>query len=78
MILDYSSDVNGHIADKSKTRFGYHLGFGLEIPLNQHVALMGDYKYLFIDNAFEDDLDVDFNSTEYRASMISGGVVVYF
>ena len=78
MILDYSAEMNETIPDKSQTRFGYHLGAGLEIPLNQHVALLGDYRYLYVDDAFEKELQVDFSSAEYRSSLFSAGVVVYF
>jgi opacity protein-like surface antigen len=78
VILDYSEDINEAISDKSKTRFGYHLGAGLEIPLNEHVAILGDYRYLYVDNAFEEELQIDFSSAEYRSNHFSAGVVVYF
>lgn len=78
MILDYSADINTLLADRSKVRFGYHLGFGFEVPLNSHVVLVGDYRYQFIDNAFEKELQFDFSSTSYRSSAVAGGIIVYF
>jgi opacity protein-like surface antigen len=78
VMLDYSPDINEFLGDRSKARFGYHLGFGLEIPLNNHVALLGDYRYLFVDNAFEKELEFDFSSTKYRSNTFAAGVVVYF
>jgi len=66
------------VSDKKKVRFGYHLGFGLEIPLNEQLALHGDYRYLFLDNAFEKELQFDFSGMKYRAHSISAGFAVYF
>jgi opacity protein-like surface antigen len=78
VVLDYSADLNETIGDKSKTRFGYHAGAGVEIALNNHVGLVGDYRYQFVDNAFEKELEVDFSNTEYRSSQLAAGIVVYF
>jgi opacity protein-like surface antigen len=79
VILDYSNYLNDNfLADKKKIRFGYHVGFGLELPLNEHLALHGDYRYLFLDNAFEKELQFDFSGTSYRANSFSAGFAVYF
>lgn len=79
VVLDYSEDLNNSgLGDDSRTRFGYHLGFGLEVPLNEHVALMGDYRYVHVDNAFEEELQVDFSSAKYTSNLFMAGVMVYF
>lgn len=79
MVLDYSQYINDNIvADQSKIRFGYHLGFGLEIALNEHLALHGDYRYLYVDNAFEKELQFDFSSTSYQTHTVAAGFVAYF
>jgi len=79
VILDFSQYLNDNsVSDSEKMRFGYHLGFGLELPINDHLALHGDYRYLFVDKTFEQELQYDFSGTKFHAYQIAGGFVVYF
>ena len=79
VIEDYSQFMNNNgTSDRKKVRFGYQLGFGLELPLNKHLALQGDYRYLYIDNAFQRELQYDFSSTKLRSHLINAGFAVYF
>ncbi len=41
--------------------FGYHLGFGLEVPLGETLAISGDYRYTFL-NPEENEPDVSGNA----------------
>jgi len=79
VIEDYSQYMNNNgTPDRNKVRFGYQLGFGLELPLNSHLALQGDYRYLYIDNAFQKEIQYDFSSTKIRSHLINAGFLVYF
>jgi opacity protein-like surface antigen len=79
VIEDYSQYLNNNnTPDRNKVRFGYQLGFGLELPLNNHLALIGDYRYLYIDNAFQKEIQYDFSSTKIRSHLINAGFLVYF
>lgn len=53
--------------------FGYHLGFGLEIPFNDDVALNLDYRYIFLTPEGEGDdapEDADFSGNLITASLM--------
>jgi opacity protein-like surface antigen len=79
VVEDYSQYLNNNnVPDRNKARFGYQLGFGLELPLNKHLALQGDYRYLYIDNAFQRELQYDFSSTKLRSHLVNVGFAVYF
>ena len=50
---------------------GYHLGFGLEIPVNDNVALNADYRYLFINpNDNQESFDGDFSGNVFTAGLM--------
>ncbi len=41
--------------------FGYHLGFGLEIPLSEEIVINADYRYTFL-NPEENEADLSGNA----------------
>ena len=53
---------------------GYHLGFGLEIPFNEKVALNADYRYLFLN---PDDNEQNFNDTKFSGNAFTVGLMFY-
>ncbi len=50
---------------------GYHLGFGLQIPFNQNIALNADYRYRFLNpDTNEENLDdTSFNGNGFRLGL---------
>lgn len=61
------------VEDENNVEFGYHLGFGLEVPFNNNVALNADYRYIFIDPSsdnFGDVDDADFNSSAFTVGLM--------
>ena len=65
-------DADGIFEDTSNEfNLGYHLGFGLEIPFNDNVALNADYRYLFINpNENEQSFDGDFSGNVLTAGLM--------
>ena len=59
--------------DETNINFGYHLGFGLDAPLNESVGLNVDYRYLFLDGD-NDNLE----DKEFSGNVISAGLTFYF
>jgi opacity protein-like surface antigen len=54
--------------------FGYHLGFGVELPINKNAALNFDYRYLFLNpNANE----VSTDNTNYNGNVFTAGLMFY-
>lgn len=49
-------DTEGWATDEFKDEFtfGYHLGAGVEIPLNEGMAIDVDYRYIFLDQEGSD------------------------
>src|SRR5699024_4485737 len=41
--------------------FGYHLGFGVEVPLGEAIAVNADYRYTFL-NPEENEPDISGNA----------------
>ncbi|MEQ9308766.1 MAG: OmpW family outer membrane protein [Balneolaceae bacterium] len=68
-------DYDGAFAsgEDAEVNLGYHLGFGLDLPLNDRAALNVDYRYLFLDGNND-----DFGDKEYSGNVISGGLTFYF
>ncbi len=68
-------DYNGTFASgkDSEVNLGYHLGFGLDLPLNENAALNVDYRYLFLDGSND-----NFGDKEYSGNVISAGLTFYF
>ncbi|MBR9916814.1 porin family protein [bacterium] len=68
---DYDSSLGS--SDDAEFRVGYHLGFGLDLPLNESAGLNVDYRYLFLDGP-----DDDFGDKEFSGNVISAGLTFYF
>ncbi len=69
-------DYNGGFispGDDAEFNIGYHLGFGLDLPLNESAGLNVDYRYLYLD-----DQGDDLNDTEFSGNVISAGLTFYF
>lgn len=65
-------DTEGFDDDlESEFNVGYHLGFGLQIPFNENVALNADYRYLFLNpDSNEESLeDTDFSGNAFTAGL---------
>lgn len=69
-------DTEGDLIDDidSEFNFGYHLGFGVELPFGENVALSLDYRYIFLtaDNGDTPD-DADFSGNAF-----TGAIMFYF
>ena len=77
--IDYSPIINQVIPDETHTRFGYHLGFGVEVPLNENVAIHADYRYVFLNKTFQNqNTKYDFSNKTYIGNTINAGFLVYF
>lgn len=66
-------DSEGPLADDwdSQFDFGYHLGFGTELPLSDNVALSLDYRYIFLTPEGENAPDdADFSGNLFTASLM--------
>lgn len=65
-MIDYNEEAESipGLEDDHSVDFGYHLGFGLELPFNRNTALNVDYRYIFLDprsDSFGDVEDADFS-----------------
>lgn len=68
-------DTEGFSEDiDNEFNVGYHLGFGLEIPFNQNVALNADYRYLFLN---PDRNEQDLEDTEFSGNAFTVGLMFY-
>lgn len=53
---------------------GYHLGFGVEIPFSENMALNADYRYLFLNpDRNEESLD----DTKFSGNAVTVGLMFY-
>jgi len=68
-------DYEGAFSNENDNEFnlGYHLGFGVELPLGSNTALNVDYRYLFLNS---DTNEQDF-SGEYSGNTITAGLMFY-
>lgn len=74
-MIDYDTDAEAipGIEDDHTVDFGYHLGFGLELPFNEKVALNADYRYIFLDpgsDAFGDVEDADLSGNVFTVGLM--------
>lgn len=66
-------EADGDFVDDwdSEFNFGYHAGFGLELPMSSNAALNLDYRYLFLtpdnENAPE---DADYSGNAFTVSLM--------
>lgn len=69
-------DADGPISNNTDNEFnlGYHLGFGLELPISSSVALNVDYRYLFLN---PNDNQSNLQNTDYSGNVITGGLMFY-
>jgi opacity protein-like surface antigen len=69
-------DYDGNFLDENddEFNFGYHLGFGLEFPFNNNIALNLDYRYLFLNpdegETTLDEADYNFDGNAFTASLM--------
>lgn len=86
-IVDYSpafEAIPGHIfTDHSTSVFGYHIGLGLELPVNESAALNFDYRYLFLKSDIQGpadliDGDVTLRTSDSNGSVWTIGLMLYF
>jgi opacity protein-like surface antigen len=55
--------------------FGYHLGFGVELPFTENVALNLDYRYIFLTPEAGDDAPED---ADFSGNVFTGSLMFYF
>lgn len=68
-------DTEGFSEDiDNEFNVGYHLGFGLEIPFNQNVALNADYRYLFLN---PDRNEESLEDTKFSGNAFTVGLMFY-
>ena len=73
--IEYDSglfDDDDFDADKTSQEFGYHFGGGVQVPLNEKVAISGDIRYVFLNYDFDEvpGEDVDANFYVIKASIL--------
>lgn len=59
--------------DDAEVNLGYHLGFGLDLPLNESAALNVDYRYLFLDGN-----NNSISDKEFSGNVLTAGLTFYF
>jgi opacity protein-like surface antigen len=52
MEFEYASGTSAHGVESAR-EVAWHAGAGLEIPLGTAVTLVGEFRYIFIDGAFD-------------------------
>lgn len=71
-IYDYKGPVvDGH---EDEFNFGYHLGFGVELPINSNAAVNIDYRYLFM-NPEENETSTE--NANYSGNVFTAGLMFY-
>ncbi len=78
--IDFSESLeNLGFKDRTERTFGWHAGGGLEFPINEHVALNADVRYIFMDSEFGEEgtthLDEDRSADGWVAT---GALMFYF
>lgn len=66
-------EADGDFVDDwdSEFNFGYHAGFGLELPMSSNAALNIDYRYLFLTPENENTPeDADYSGSAFTASLM--------
>lgn len=69
-------DAEGPLSDDNKNEFnfGFHLGFGLELPINSNAALNVDYRYLFLN---PDENEQNFEDADFSGNVFTAGLMFY-
>jgi hypothetical protein len=55
----YNTKIEYDKSDETVQKIGYHVGGGAEIPLG-NIVLTGDFRYVFLDVALNNDLKSDY------------------
>ena len=76
-ILDFNENAEDRfgVEDDHGVDFGYHLGFGLELPVNENIALNADYRYNFIDPGSDSFGDVE--DADFSGNVVTVGLMFY-
>jgi len=85
-IVDYSAafetNTGGIFKDANSSEFGYHIGLGIDYALSEHMAVHGDYRWLFVDSTIKGTKDITTNTSvdtrNSNGSEISLGLTFYF
>jgi opacity protein-like surface antigen len=69
-------DYDGPVSDESDNEFnmGYHLGFGIELPISSKSALNFDYRYLFLN---PDDNEENLEGASHSGNVFTVGLMFY-
>jgi opacity protein-like surface antigen len=68
-------DSDGILEDtENEFNAGYHLGFGIEIPFGQNVALNADYRYVFLN---PDSNEESLEDTKFSSNAFTVGLMFY-
>lgn len=76
-MLDFNEEAENlpGIEDDHSVDFGYHLGFGLELPFNRNTALNVDYRYIFLDPGSDSFGDVE--EADFSGNVLTVGLMFY-
>lgn len=73
---NYSDDAETlGFSDDSSFNLGYHLGLGVELPINDNTALSFDYRYLFLN---PDDNQESFEDATFNGNLFTASLMLYF
>lgn len=73
---DYSDSAETlGFSDDNSFNLGYHLGFGVELPLNENTSLNLDYRYLFLN---PDKNEQSFDDSTFNANSFTASLMFYF
>ncbi len=71
-IYDYEGTFTG--SENNEFNMGYHLGFGVEFPMDSNTALNFDYRYLFLN---PDSNESSLDDTSYSGNVFTAGIMFY-
>lgn len=76
-MIDYNEEAESipGLEDDHSVDFGYHLGFGLELPFNRNTALNVDYRYIFLDPGSDSFGDVE--DADFSGNVLTVGLMFY-
>lgn len=75
-IYNYPDEVSDlGFEDFEEFNLGYHLGFGIELPMSSNVALNVDYRYIFL-NPEENEESLD--DASFSGNSFTAGLMFYF
>lgn len=76
-IYDYPDNALEELGldDFEEFNMGYHLGFGIELPMSSHVALNVDYRYIFLN---PDENEESLDDASFSGNSFTAGLMFYF